>query len=655
MPSISDCCAGCLACVARLTLRSSDTADDVNVKLVFVPVYIVVGSIGVLTFMNGCAAGDCIAHAGHLSLVVVMLASWGSFAVSVFSSAPPRVVLGCGISLCTVAVILLDWSNAAGALPRMWSLAVLTTDASMMGDLPQWLTNSLVHVIALWLVVERACAMARVDIYSVALLGNDVHRETTVCDCASPPCDEGRGTVINLLAGFITVLYLDFIITRGFASSMKKQLRLARSTLQVSAEVARHLSDYNIEEARQALEAKCGDEMALSPELQDTYERLLGNLQTYRPYLPQSCFPSRDSDAGSDVGAPIGDMASSASQVASLALPDVGHKRSRLLSTTLDFGLADSIRRGPESLADSVNSIQPAGAVHFPPRMRRVTLLRANECGFLTSRFKDSGLSTWIDGAIAAFCDATVKNKGVVELVSGDHRFANFNASRPCLSHRVWGTRCGADVASRPALSARSRRASVETPTCVAVCSGICLAGDFGTDSFRQFMVSGPTYIETEIAVRTATLGGIPVLVDGKVHSDICTTWEVRLREGFYVPKLNTRMRLWQPLRERVAAFCDEWMYQLEQGEQNPWDAYNDASVLWLEGMRGGAVETLDKASESSPAVAEAARELRARIQECPVPKFVVSQFSIQREASSPVLEDVAFPAEASPPPTRLS
>eukprot|EP00665_Eupelagonemidae_sp_cell47_P017638 gene17638-biopygen11540 len=109
-----------------------------------------------------------------------------------------------------------------------------------------------------------------------------------------------------------------------------------------------------------------------------------------------------------------------------------------------------------------------------------------------------------------------------------------------------------------------------------------------------RFMAIGGLSSLVAVVERFATRREIPGLVDAAVHADVETNWHCRLRELVIYDKYgNDRPQiLWQVLEEageRDSGMADEWIYQLANRVPNPWEEYNVAALLWIDGDSDGA------------------------------------------------------------------
>eukprot|EP01062_Namystynia_karyoxenos_P020268 TRINITY_DN17684_c1_g1_i1.p1 TRINITY_DN17684_c1_g1~~TRINITY_DN17684_c1_g1_i1.p1 ORF type:complete len:170 (+),score=43.88 TRINITY_DN17684_c1_g1_i1:41-511(+) len=95
---------------------------------------------------------------------------------------------------------------------------------------------------------------------------------------------------------------------------------------------------------------------------------------------------------------------------------------------------------------------------------------------------------------------------------------------------------------------------------------------------------------------RCAAAWGTPVLVDSAVHSDIEHTWSCRLRQCARFSKAAgpRPIGLWEVVCERTAGGGpEEWMYELERAQPNPWQLYNEVVHCWVKSGAVGALGLL--------------------------------------------------------------
>eukprot|EP01065_Artemidia_motanka_P041399 TRINITY_DN535_c3_g2_i5.p1 TRINITY_DN535_c3_g2~~TRINITY_DN535_c3_g2_i5.p1 ORF type:complete len:756 (+),score=245.17 TRINITY_DN535_c3_g2_i5:56-2323(+) len=191
-------------------------------------------------------------------------------------------------------VAAMDIAMAADIESRFWSTAVLLLDVALVTRSRRWVVKTLLSVVlaVVWLVVsEQAFSYG---LFELTRLGS-AHTIPHVCDCASPPC---AAPVIKStgFGGYITVTFvLDFYFTRRFAMAMQQQIDLMSAAVATCDELTGHLARYEVEAATAVLDGSSGER--LPPELRESYRRLLANLDSYRPYLPDSLLLDEDCDA----------------------------------------------------------------------------------------------------------------------------------------------------------------------------------------------------------------------------------------------------------------------------------------------------------------------------------------------------------------------
>eukprot|EP01062_Namystynia_karyoxenos_P071472 TRINITY_DN6699_c0_g2_i1.p1 TRINITY_DN6699_c0_g2~~TRINITY_DN6699_c0_g2_i1.p1 ORF type:complete len:920 (+),score=215.30 TRINITY_DN6699_c0_g2_i1:84-2762(+) len=310
----------------------------------------------------------------------------------------------------------------------------------------------------------------------------------------------------------------------------------------------------------------------------------IGALTTYKAYLPQSCLRQEDiaeEESAEQESLPRRATLTSRHRSSAHSISDNATERT-MASRSTNFTDAQQQRRTSAhhrmSKVDIIKLRQVQhvnGAQSTEPRVRFITLLAVNKCGFLQShQFKRTAAAA-VSKGVAEFAAAVFQAKGNVDLVSGDHHFASFDAAHRCTGHRLAATRC-----------AWSLRADGDGALSTsAVCCGEALCGDFGSSEMMRFMVVGGLCCELLALERIAAQRRIQVLIDHKVHQDATVTWSCQLIDRVLHPKYRkTPFDIW-----RVAGKAEdtdevqEWMYSLA-GQVNPYGQYNVALESILNG-----------------------------------------------------------------------
>eukprot|EP01062_Namystynia_karyoxenos_P059727 TRINITY_DN51146_c0_g1_i1.p1 TRINITY_DN51146_c0_g1~~TRINITY_DN51146_c0_g1_i1.p1 ORF type:complete len:752 (+),score=193.17 TRINITY_DN51146_c0_g1_i1:62-2257(+) len=267
------------------------------------------------------------------------------------------------------------------------------------------------------------------------------------------------------------------------------------------------------------------------------------------------------------------------------------------------------------------------------PHQARLTLLHCNRSGMLAALaqggMQHADLSSWMAAEVGRFCAKVLAQRGVVDLLSADHLHANFGVLRNLGAHRMAAVRCAHSICS----SAPDRLSLQEVqsdddagaaglgalPVTSAVCTGVAVCGDFGSDAARRFMVLGGVSSFMVVAERIAAGWDVDVLTDSEVQSDAQMLWDLRLRKMVIFPKISPRPAgLWELCDAKLEgkkASQTEWMYELNAAPPNPWAPYNTAVVQWCMHGAEAALAVVDAAdTPQSAAVDDALAALRAAL-----------------------------------------
>eukprot|EP00756_Hemistasia_phaeocysticola_P021892 Hpha_TRINITY_DN15800_c6_g9::TRINITY_DN15800_c6_g9_i1::g.187023::m.187023 len=287
------CWLGC----SEWTIRESDSPHDIRIKRGLIPLV-----IGLLIALAVTVVLNLGQDKGFVFLVV-MLAHGSAlifFLIRGLLGSNMKVSLDVTLAFFVVATLVQDVNNASELGVRAWSYVVLVLDIALVFNAPHTIPFT-ISVTLVYLLVERVEAGARYGLYEFV----SSSRFPATCDCAHPPCGVGVAAGSQWLV-FAIILVMDFILTRGFATDLRRQLRHVRSAVDVAAEIAAALARYDIEGAGKAITQ--GED--LPEELAESYVVLLSNLMSYRDYLPDALLQDEtapDSPRGGGVPPPVGE------------------------------------------------------------------------------------------------------------------------------------------------------------------------------------------------------------------------------------------------------------------------------------------------------------------------------------------------------------
>eukprot|EP01065_Artemidia_motanka_P011300 TRINITY_DN16069_c1_g1_i1.p1 TRINITY_DN16069_c1_g1~~TRINITY_DN16069_c1_g1_i1.p1 ORF type:complete len:621 (+),score=163.01 TRINITY_DN16069_c1_g1_i1:108-1970(+) len=470
------------------------------------------------------------------------------------------------VAACTFGIVFADAGMMLMHDCDVSGFAVLVLDAMLVCDCGRTTAKAVIVCIALWLVVRGVLRTENV---------------------ANDPCAEdiARFSMQYLLAvplsclDFIIVM-VDYQITRGFAQSMREQSAMIEASIQVTELAAVSLSKYETGEARTLLEGAEGER--LPDGLREALLQLVANLAQYRPYLPQSCLPADDS---CDTDVALRELSLS-EEVQS---PDEPNDQSPGVPATVERDVQKGTPMSEESPQYSRSQSSGPWAIPHTPiapevRNKRVALLAVNTASFL-----DVGVAAvspvltarLVCFEVELFVGEVATERGVVDLVSGDHLFANFNASRLCTTASLGASRVSWSMTKTEGDAPRGR--SARRTACV--CGGTVLCGDIGTSELRRFMLVGGVVNTAHCLERVAARLGT-VLLDERVaaDADVAASFFKVLVERVVFPKRGPKPFLvWQlaGLRRSVSGPA-EWMYELERQDSSPHDTWNERLEEWL-------------------------------------------------------------------------
>eukprot|EP01063_Lacrimia_lanifica_P037010 TRINITY_DN748_c2_g1_i1.p1 TRINITY_DN748_c2_g1~~TRINITY_DN748_c2_g1_i1.p1 ORF type:complete len:703 (+),score=221.50 TRINITY_DN748_c2_g1_i1:92-2200(+) len=190
------------------------------------------------------------------------------------------------VATCLYMAAVCYYDMLAGAMwQRWWPLFVLLVDVLLVMEAPRYMTKCVVGFSCVWLLVMEVefntRALGLFDVPDSAPY--DVRQSKT--DCARPPCASFRpANVLATLGGIYSVFLLDYFLTRGFADKALAERTKMSAAVRAAEAIAMSLARFDLATAEACLEG--ADD--LPADLHVSLLRLLKNLGSYKPYLPQS-------------------------------------------------------------------------------------------------------------------------------------------------------------------------------------------------------------------------------------------------------------------------------------------------------------------------------------------------------------------------------
>eukprot|EP00756_Hemistasia_phaeocysticola_P038514 Hpha_TRINITY_DN16763_c4_g9::TRINITY_DN16763_c4_g9_i1::g.79613::m.79613 len=280
----------CFRICSAWIMRASDTAEDAHIKRIGTPVAMVM--VPVFSYMM-LGEWDWGRDVSPMRVgIVCYLAALVQFFVRGCLGMRMKVSVEILIGLGFVACILHDMVLASELSGRVWSGVIILLDLTLVFNTPR--TMVILPLTLAYLLLDNFERALRFGFYDA------VASETPdVCKCANPPCALGADNILTGWSVAVFVLLADFHFTRGFAIDLRYQLRRVKAAVDVAAEVTAALARYDVDGAESAI-AK-GKE--LPEELAKSFVQLVGNLSSYKAYLPDSCLLPRDAHLYDDPGA----------------------------------------------------------------------------------------------------------------------------------------------------------------------------------------------------------------------------------------------------------------------------------------------------------------------------------------------------------------
>eukprot|EP01062_Namystynia_karyoxenos_P011230 TRINITY_DN14011_c0_g4_i1.p1 TRINITY_DN14011_c0_g4~~TRINITY_DN14011_c0_g4_i1.p1 ORF type:complete len:701 (+),score=167.97 TRINITY_DN14011_c0_g4_i1:82-2103(+) len=623
---------GCMNYIEALVRDSDLPVDaDLGVKKY---IFIAMNAITLMAVYNGFGASGLTSTSGGLGVVslcgIVAVLSI-SVTVSVVVSKKVRRGMLCGIMITFASCVVVLDAITLGVLD-LWILQILVLDGCLAWGVPSWASRVAFSLQLAYLIVNMAQDTQGLGLWEqvAATAGSDERYTPYQC----PQLNSSLG--LAALSVRLATFFFDFVVTRGFAATMQSQFEAMQASQHVTETLTLHLSGYEVEAARALVD---GEEAAALPEaLRESFLQLITNLETYKPYLPQSCLPGEGADDAGYTESENTEETGASGRRSSMLSDSRGSpcrssrgsdptRRSSHGSITSEA--AASIRR-PSA---SVNVAR--GAVRAVPQRLTVSCICTNVRGFLPWLYArgPGAAQALLQTEVERFAKGVTQCRGVVDLLCGDHCRASFNAARNCGTHRVSAARAATAFTRQPSSEPPPACSPEEVRLSSAVCSGAAVCGDFGSAAIVRPMIIGGVHNTLTVLERLAARWGTPVLADATVHSDIADTWRCRLLGAASFPKLGARdFLLWEADGERGRGSeenPEEWMYELAGQNPDPWEEHTAALRQWLGGDAAAAQAlagaALEKQAEGP--VRAALESLRADSSSGqPVPRYELSE-----------------------------
>ena len=184
--------------------------------------------------------------------------------------------------------------------------------------------------------------------------------------------------------------------------------------------------------------------------------------------------------------------------------------------------------------------------------------------------------------------------KGVLDVFSGDHVIASFNAVRPA-----------AAASKRACIAAlkisEEMKDKFELQVYSGISSGLALVGNVGCRESMRFNIIGSVMSQACILRRLCRLyHDTDVLMPSVVFNDVSTHIKYQVVDIVHLPGAQKPCAIAKALEEKNQSDNDEWLYVVGEGGDTDLDARNTAMESLSKGELGPAQDCIVKYDQSS-------------------------------------------------------
>ena len=522
------------------------------------------------------------------------------------------------VLLASAALYDLHAATTGGVGGSAWYLFLPLVQAILMLQLGAAFDRLVLFACAAWVVLTTVEASTRFGLYDAADDGAYGQRLTELCGCQHPPC-----MVYGVAAICRAVVQLVALLSCAFTALCAQPAPETMATVTLLTE---DLIRLQVDEADNLLDANPCLHL-----LGDSFRELVNALRLYRAYIPGHVVIGEPSAASITER----NRCEDSSDIVQSNLPLPGsidlvstphHRRSQSLS-------AKSLRLSKRSACPASSILSLGGSVAAPPPIVSPT---ADSQSFSAlggmlgqdteSEVADEGLAVLVGPsappmkqgkatllvlnmrnslvmldeqqavfeanhsllvAVTVLC--VTEQKGLVDMLAGDHLYASFNASKACQKQSMRSIQSALNI----------YLAVPQIPINLAAYQGNAWCGNLGSSQMRRFAVLGKLPRMANAVERVGARFNIPILACSSVQSDAYIEHEMRLhhrlisfdgvcqREGKPVVR-----NLWEVIvpslltikSPRKASCADEeWMYALGNSPSTKWERYNEAIAMYLQ------------------------------------------------------------------------
>ena len=459
-----------------------------------------------------------------------------------FRGQATNLLIGAHCTWTCIAIALLEIEGSAMNTFRYWPSFLIMIDLLLACQTPVKMTFGVIAFVISLILFIQGEEVFRFGLYDFEWGEYSQEFRRTRCECDKLPCRESILQGVIRFSALVIIFIVDFLCTRGFASSAIKEKNRILASIEAANYIAVSLSRFDLESASQLLE-----EVEIPTQLKGAFDKILCNLRTYKPYLPQSCFPFED-------GIVISDNRSSHSSSSGSTTPTAS---------------SISVR---ESVVNISRSFERTNASLLIANVRNsLSVLNCSVQSF----------SSLISDVISSTSDVIIRNRGTLDLFLGDRVFANFGASRSQRGHPDACVKAAAAITSKAGdLLERYQQFTKGSALSINIGmgSGKLVCGDLGSVNIMRFSVVGDLSLLVCAVERASCQLGVAMLSEEGLYQQVKHTAEARvhLQTIFHNNKVHILYELLLNNKEQPV----EWMYELEN--VGKWDEFNRIAVAML-------------------------------------------------------------------------
>ena len=438
-------------------------------------------------------------------------------------------------------------SSLSAAAAPTWPLFVLITDVLLLAETPPKTSTAAVIFCCTWLVIRASEGIFRFGLFDLSWgVLDQATRRDEVCGCETLPCSIPLTLGVSGLATEMLVFVLDFLCTRGFALSVLEEKRRILASIDTANHIAKSLSRFDLEMASELL-----DEAVIPDELKLSFELILANLKSYRPYLPQSCFPEAE--------------------------PEVEQSQHTSCGVSETSDTVSSRESRPTNLRKPFSEIS-------------VSLLVANvRNSLVVLQHSQKSFMDLISDLVSTSFTIICQNRGTLDLFLGDRIFANFGATRVHSGHALSCVEAAKGIAksSEGILIPYQVEGGTLLSMDIGMGSGRLHCGDLGSDTMIRYSFIGKLAHLVSVVERAACKMNITMLCEVGLYRQVRESIEicVHLQTILHLDTIHLLYEVIAGIHEEEA-FPEEWMYQLESRGVGKWDAFNKVASALLMGEK---------------------------------------------------------------------